>query len=136
MPERPTVPDDLAARIRVKRIYRAARVSDGKRILIDRLWPRGIAKDRARLFSWCREIAPSDGLRNWFHAHPERWEEFAARYRHELEAKAELTRELASYAKEGMVTLLFASRNEEQNNAVVLRDVLRQRIEDGMTKNA
>lgn len=136
MPERPTVPDDLAARIRIKRIYRAARVSDGKRILIDRLWPRGIAKDRARLFSWCREIAPSDGLRNWFHAHPERWEEFAARYRQELEAKAELTREIATYAKEGMVTLLFASRNEEQNNAVVLRDVLRQRIEDGMTKNA
>ena len=110
---------------------------DGKRILIDRLWPRGIAKDRARLFSWCREIAPSDGFcATGSIAHPERWDKFAARYRHELEAKAELTRELASYAKEGMVTLLFASRNEEQNNAVVLRDVLRQRIEDGMTKNA
>ena len=136
MPERPPVPDDPAARIRVKRIYRAARVSDGRRILVDRLWPRGIAKDRARLFSWCREIAPSDGLRNWYHAHPEQWEEFATRYRGELGAKDELTRALAAHAEEGVVTLLYASRNETENNAVVLRDVLRQRMEEGVTKNA
>ncbi len=136
MPERPPVPDDPAARIRIKRIYRAARVSDGKRVLVDRLWPRGIAKDRARLFSWCKEVAPSDNLRNWFHAHPEQWEEFAARYRGELRAKDELTSELAAHADEGVVTLLYASRNEEKNNAVVLRDVLRQRIEEGVTKDA
>lgn len=128
MPERPPVPDDPADRIRVKRIYRAARVSDGRRILVDRLWPRGIAKDRARLQAWCKEIAPSDELRRWFHAHPDRWEDFAARYRDELAAKDALMRELAGYAKDGVVTLLYGSKNEENNNAVVLRDYLRQHI--------
>lgn len=128
MPERPAVPDDPAERIRIKRIYRAARVSDGKRILVDRLWPRGIAKDRARLFSWCREIAPSDELRHWFHAHPDRWVDFAARYRDELSAMDELTRDLAGQADDGAVTLLYASKDEANNNAAVLRDVLRERI--------
>ncbi len=136
MPERPPVPDDPAERIRIKRIYRVARVSDGRRILVDRLWPRGIAKDRARLDRWCKEIAPSDDLRNWFHAHPESWEEFAARYRGEIETKDELVRALAAHAEAGVVTLLYASKDEERNNAVVLRDVLRQRIKDGVTKNA
>lgn len=135
MPERPPVPDDPAARIRVKRIYRAARVSDGRRILVDRLWPRGIAKDRARLFAWCREIAPSDGLRQWFHAHPDRFEEFGARYRDELAAKDALTRELAGYAEDGVVTLLYASKDEANNNAVVLCDHLRQHLE-GVRKDA
>lgn len=128
MPERPSVPDDPSERIRVKRIYRAARVSDGRRILVDRLWPRGIAKDRARLFAWCKEVAPSDELRRWFHAHPDRWEDFAARYRDELATKDALTRELAGYAEDGVVTLLYGSKNEKDNNAVVLRDYLRQRI--------
>jgi uncharacterized protein YeaO (DUF488 family) len=136
MPERPPVPDDPAERIRIKRIYRAARVSDGKRILVDRLWPRGIAKDRARLFSWCREIAPSDELRNWFHAHPDRWADFASRYRDELSTKCDLTRDLAGQADDGVVTLLYASKDEANNNAVVLRDVLRQRIEEQENRDA
>ena len=131
MPERPPVPADPAERIRIKRIYRAARQSDGKRILVDRLWPRGIAKERARLFAWCKDIAPSDELRHWFHAHPDRWTEFAARYLKELDAKDDLTRELAGYAQEGVVSLMYASKDEENNNAVVLRDVLRQRIGKG-----
>lgn len=128
MPERPPIPDDPADRIRIKRIYRAARVSDGKRILVDRLWPRGIAKDRARLFAWCREIAPSDELRRWFHANPDRWADFATRYRDELSAMDDLTRKLAGYVEETVVTLLYASKDEANNNAAVLRDVLRERI--------
>ena len=135
MPERPPVPDDPAERIRTKRIYRAVRVSDGRRILVDRLWPRGIAKDRARLFSWCREIAPSDALRHWFHANSDRWPEFEARYRAELAAQGEMIDELAGYTQDGIVTLIYASKDEERNNAVVLRDVLRKRIANGGTGN-
>ncbi len=136
MPERPSAPDDPSERIRIKRIYRAARVSDGKRILVDRLWPRGIAQDRARLFSWCREIAPSDELRHWFHAHPARWEEFAVRYCKELSSKGDLVSELAGYAREDVLTLLYASKDEAKNNAAVLRNVLRKRIEEAQRRNA
>ena len=128
MPPRPPVSDSPAERIRIKRIYRAARVSDGKRILVDRLWPRGVARDRARLFNWCKEIAPSDALRHWFHNRPERWQEFSARYREELAARDELVRELVGFAQEGVVTLLYASKDEVHNNAVVLRDYLRRQL--------
>ena len=134
MPERPPVPDDPAERIRIKRIYRAVRVSDGKRILVDRLWPRGMAKDRARLSQWCKEIAPSEELRQWFHDHPDQWQAFATRYQAELAAHDDLVRELAGYACEGVVTLLYASKNEAQNNAVVLSDFLRRWLErEGQT---
>lgn len=126
----PPIPDAATDRIRVKRIYRAARVSDGKRVLVDRLWPRGLSKDRARLHSWCREIAPSDDLRRWYHAHPDQWEDFVHRYRHELTLKDDLTRDLASMAVDGVLTLLYASTAEERNNAIVLRDHLRHRLEE------
>ncbi|PWE31292.1 hypothetical protein DDZ14_13795 [Maritimibacter sp. 55A14] len=129
MPARPPVPDTPAERVRIKRVYRAARVSDGKRILVDRLWPRGVAKDRARLFSWCKEIAPSNDLRRWFHSHPDRWLEFNTRYQAELAARDDLVRELAGYVREGVVTLLYSSKDEEHNNAIVLRDYLRRRFE-------
>lgn len=124
MPQIPPVPDDPAERIRVKRIYRAARVSDGKRILVDRLWPRGITKDRARLFDWCKEIAPSDALRRRFHADPGLWEEFETRYRAELDERSDLVRQIAGYALDDVVTLIYAARNEERNHAMVLRDYL------------
>lgn len=124
MPTRPPVPDDPADRIRIKRIYRAARVSDGRRILVDRLWPRGVSKDRARLSDWTREIAPSDDLRQWFHENPERWVGFRTLYERELADKDDLMRELAGYAQDGVVTLLYASKDEAHNNAVVLRDRL------------
>ncbi|MDK3074656.1 DUF488 family protein [Sedimentitalea sp. JM2-8] len=126
MPPRPPVPDTPGGRIRVKRIYRAARVSDGRRVLVDRLWPRGVAKDRARLSDWCREIAPSDALRHWFHDHSDQWQAFTTRYEAELAAHDDLVRELAGYAREGVVTLLYASKNEDHNNAIVLRDYLRR----------
>jgi len=123
---RPRVPADLSGRIRTKRVYLPASESDGKRILVDRLWPRGLSKVRAQLDEWCKEIAPSDALRHWFHADPSQWEAFEARYQAELATKPELLRELASLADEGVVTLLFASKNEEHNNATVLRERLLQ----------
>ena len=125
MPEEPPPPAAPAERIRIKRIYRAARVSDGKRILVDRLWPRGVDKDRARLLLWCKDIAPSDALRHWFHANPDRWQEFSTGYGRELAEQDALIRELAGFAQDGVVTLLYASKDEEHNNAVVLRDHLR-----------
>lgn len=128
MPPRPSVSEDPAECIRIKRIYRAARVSDGKRILVDRLWPRGVSKDRARVDIWARDIAPSDDLRRWFHDNPDRFDEFRERYLQELAAKDDLAQELAGYAQDGVVTLLYASKDEERNNAVVLQQVLRDRI--------
>jgi len=130
MPTRSPVPDTPAKRIRIKRIYRAARVSDGTRILVDRLWPRGVARDRARLFDWCKDIAPSDALRHWFHANPGQWQDFSTRYRAELAARGDLVRALAGYAQDGVVTLLYASKDEDHNNAIVLRDYLRQCLEE------
>lgn len=131
-PPVPPVPEAAADRVRIKRIYRAVRVSDGARVLVDRLWPRGLSKDRARLHSWCRDLAPSDGLRRWFHANPADWETFAARYRDELAQKDDLLRGLVQLAGDGVVTLLFASKEEERNNATVLRDLLRERLADGV----
>ena len=128
MPERPPVPDAPADRIRIKRIYRAARVSDGRRILVDRLWPRGVAKDRARLFDWCKDIAPSDALRSRFHADPDRWEDFRARYLAELGQSDDLVRQIAGYARDGVVTLIYAAKDEDHNNAAVLRDHLVARL--------
>lgn len=128
-PARPPIPDTLGECIRVKRIYRAARVSDGKRILVDRLWSRGVAKARARLFDWCKDIAPSDTLRRWFHANPDQWQDFVTRYRAELATREDLVCELAGYAQGDIVTLLYASKDEEHNNAIVLRDCLRQWLE-------
>jgi len=131
MPPRPPVPDDLSERIRIKRIYRAVRVSDGKRILVDRLWPRGVSKDRARLHAWEKDIAPSDDLRHWFHASPNRWDTFKTRYLRELEAKGDLIGKIAECARDGVVTLLFAAKNEDHNNAVVLQEYLQKRLRQG-----
>lgn len=128
MPKRPLASRDPAQRIRIKRIYEAAHPSDGKRILVDRLWPRGLSKDRAQLTSWSKELAPSEELRNWFHAHCDRWKEFTSRYIDELADKEELLRELSNEARDHPVTLLFASKDEVHNNAVVLRDLLLDRL--------
>jgi len=125
------VSDNLADRIRVKRIYRAAQASDGRRILVDRLWPRGISKDRADLFAWEKEIAPSDALRRWFHADLHRWEEFEVRYRQELDAMPDLVAKVAGYAADGVVTLLYAAKDEERNHALVLQDYLRRSLQAG-----
>ena len=132
VPPVPPVPEDPADRIRIKRVYRAARVSDGRRILVDRLWPRGVSQDRARLDRWCKEIAPSDALRHWFHAGPQDWDEFERRYRAELAAQPGMLRELVALAATDVVTLLFGSKDEERNNAAVLAEVLREEIVPGL----
>ena len=111
----------------VKRVYEKAAHADGKRVLVDRLWPRGLSKRRAALDAWLRDLAPSDALRKWLHASPDAWEVFRKRYLKELaqpeaiEALMELYR-LARGRKR--LTLLFASRDAERNNAVVLQDLL------------
>lgn len=121
-----------AKRVVVKRVYEEPARSDGTRVLVDRLWPRGLSKARAAVDRWLRDLAPSDVLRKWFHAHPEAWAMFRKRYLKELarpesaQALDELYR-LANQRKK--LTLLFASRNEERNNAVVLKDLL-----EGMRK--
>ena len=110
--------------IAIKRIYDTPSVHDGKRILIDRLWPRGLKKDEAVIDEWMKEIAPSNGLRKWFSHDPSKWLEFKKRYKKELEAKPELLGELKSYTRHGTVTLLYAGKDTERNNAVVLKEAL------------
>ena len=110
--------------IRLKRIYTPPAAEDGARVLVDRLWPRGVAKARAALSLWCKDAAPSTGLRQWFSHDPARWAEFQRRYRAELAAKDAALAPIRVLAKDGPVTLLFAARDEARNEAVVLRDHL------------
>ncbi|HLW86423.1 MAG TPA: DUF488 family protein [Candidatus Sulfotelmatobacter sp.] len=118
--------------VATKRVYEPAKRNDGTRVLVDRLWPRGLTKERAAVDQWLRDLAPSDELRKWFHAQPEAWDSFRKKYLKELarpEAETEL-RQLYDLAhKRKQLTLLFASRMEERNNATVLKALL-----DGMRK--
>ena len=109
-----------------KRIYDPPGADDGRRLLVDRLWPRGVSREAARLDDWLKELAPSDGLRRWFGHNPALWEEFRARYREELKTHVELLDDLRAEAKRGTVTLLFAARDTEHNNAVVLKEMLNE----------
>ena len=118
----------MSTQIRVRRAYDAPGMDDGTRVLVDRLWPRGLARVQARLDVWLKEIAPSDGLRRWFGHEPGRWMEFSLRYRAELEANTAPLADLLRLCRAGPVTLLFAAHDTEHNNAVVLRDVLREHI--------
>ncbi|GAB3673963.1 DUF488 domain-containing protein [Salinisphaera aquimarina] len=111
--------------IRLKRIYDAAADDDGYRVLVDRIWPRGVAKADAALDEWRKELAPSRALRQWFGHDRERWEEFASAYRAELnQAGADLIAQLRDRAADPGLTLLFAARDTECNNAVVLKRYL------------
>jgi uncharacterized protein YeaO (DUF488 family) len=112
--------------IRLKRAYDPPSRDDGHRYLVDRLWPRGVAKDRADLTDWLKDLAPSDGLRKWFGHDPERWGEFKRRYELELHARAqrELIGRLAEEARIATVTLVYAARDQEHNNAVVLAEMI------------
>lgn len=109
---------------RIKRIYEPASHDDGMRILVDRLWPRGISRGEAQLDEWVKELAPSDELRNWFNHEENRWRKFRERYLDELKEHREQARKIAEAARESTVTLLFAAKDEEHNNAVVLRQYL------------
>lgn len=113
------------ARIRIKRAYEAPVASDGVRVLVDRLWPRGLARDLARIDHWLKDVAPSSELRKWFGHDPERWPEFRKRYRAELKADAEAVAELRALAKGAKtLTLVFAAKDEVHNNAMVLKELL------------
>ena len=106
---------------KLKRIYEASEASDGYRILVDRIWPRGVSKDEAHIDLWMKEIGPSDALRKWFGHDPERWQEFQRRYREELRKESALTKQLQELEKtHGTLTLVFSARNERHNQAVAL----------------
>lgn len=113
----------------LRRVYDEPRDNEGKRYLVDRVWPRGIKKEALGLAAWLREIAPSPGLRKWFSHDPNRWEEFRRRFRRELEdpEKGQILERLAREARQGTVTLLFAARNPGQNNAVVIRELVEEK---------
>ncbi len=114
--------------IALKRAYEAPASKDGRRILVDRVWPRGVSKEELHLDGWYRDIAPSTQLRKWFGHDPERWAEFQKRYQAELRKAGmrESLEELASMAKRGKVTLVYGAHDEEHNQAVVLRDYLKK----------
>ncbi len=109
----------------IKRIYDEPAAGDGYRVLVDRLWPRGVAKDRAKIDLWMKEIAPGDELRKWFSHDPERWDEFRKRYREELNGRQEELEKLRRIVREhAVVTLLFAAKDELHNNAAALREMI------------
>lgn len=111
-------------RVRIKRVYEPAEKSDGYRVLIDRVWPRGVSKERAALDEWAKDLAPSASLRKWFGHDPSRFEQFRERYRKELDAQQDLLRELRSRARREAVTILYGAHDEQHNNAVVLEELL------------
>ena len=116
----------MAGPVQVRRAYEEARDDDGRRILVDRVWPRGLSRDRAQLDEWCKEVAPSTELRKWYGHDPDRFEEFARRYRAELEdpERAEAVAHLRSVTEAGPVTLLTGAKRSDISQATVLADLL------------
>lgn len=123
------------ANLSIKRVYEAPSPDDGCRLLAERLWPRGLRKESARLDGWMREAAPSTPLRQWFSHQVPRWEEFQRRYRLELEANREAWQPILDAAAKGRVTLLFSSRDTEHNNVVALRAFLLERLAESAAPN-
>jgi uncharacterized protein YeaO (DUF488 family) len=113
--------------IYTKRVYDPAAESDGVRILVDRIWPRGLTKEEAHLDLWLKDIGPTDALRKWFGHEPDRWPEFRQRYFAELAGKSDLLHQISERAHQGKVTLLFGASDSEMNNAVALREYLERR---------
>lgn len=115
--------------IQVKRIYDSVTEDDGYRVLIDRLWPRGFSKEDAKVDLWMKEIAPSTELRKWFHHDPDKWMEFQQRYKDELVNKKALIDQILKLEKEKkVITLLFSAKDREKNQAMVLIEVLRDKV--------
>ena len=114
-------------KVRTKRVYLEADDEDGTRILVDRLWPRGLTKEKAKVDIWLKEIAPSTELRKWFDHDPGRWTEFQTRYAEELKSHSEQLALLKQEADRGPITLVFGARDEEHNQAIVLQRVLQHR---------
>jgi uncharacterized protein YeaO (DUF488 family) len=115
----------VALDVRIKRVYDPAERGDGYRILIDRLWPRGVSRERARLDEWARDLAPSDGLRKWFNHDPKRFPEFRQRYREELRGHIDRIDDLRVRASHGPVTIVYGARDTEHNDAVVVAELVR-----------
>jgi uncharacterized protein YeaO (DUF488 family) len=118
----------LAMTVSLKRAYDPPAKSDGRRILVDRVWPRGIAKDDLRIDAWLKDLAPSTVLRKWFGHDPAKWEEFKRRYARELEQPSAAFEELVAKARAGHVTLVFGAKDVEHNNAVALKEHLERRL--------
>ena len=114
--------------IRVKRVYEPPSTRDGRRILVDRLWPRGLSKADAKIDDWPKDIAPSTELRKWFGHDPERWSEFKRRYFAELKSKPDTVRALLDYVRAGTVTFLYSSKERRLNNVVALKEYVESRL--------
>ena len=110
--------------IKLKRVYESPSPKDGLRVLVERLWPRGLTKERAAVDLWLKDVAPSPALRKWFGHDPARWEQFQERYRQELRQKKDAVQLLKQKAKEGTVTLVYAARDEDHNGALALKEFL------------
>jgi uncharacterized protein YeaO (DUF488 family) len=110
--------------VTLKRAYDPIAATDGKRLLVERLWPRGLSKDTLKLDGWIREVAPTTELRKWFGHDPAKWRQFRTRYFRELDSQPESWQSIVSLARRGTVTLVYSSHDEEHNNAVALRDYL------------
>ncbi len=112
--------------VKLKRVYDLPEKSDGMRVLVDRLWPRGVKKEDAEFDLWLKDIAPSAELRKWFAHDPSKWQEFRTRYKKELKDKPGMIEDLKKAARKGTVTLLFAAKDADRNNAVVLKEMLEE----------
>ena len=113
--------------LQIKRVYEAPSEEDGIRILVDRLWPRGVSKEKASIDRWAKELAPSSELRTWFHHDPDKWPEFLERYAEELKAQNTALDELESLAKDQTVTLVYSAQSEDRNQAAAILHVLESR---------
>ena len=122
--------------IKIKRVYDDPSRGDGKRILIDRLWPRGLKKEDAHIDEWLKEIAPSNELRKWFNHDPDKWVEFKKRFFTELQGRQDEVVGIISSARKGTVTLLFGSKEERFNNAVALQEYIESRVKPSERKRA
>lgn len=120
--------------IRIKRTYEPRARADGRRILVERLWPRGMKKEALQVYAWMKEVAPSTQLRKWFGHRPERWDEFRRRYKKELRANADAWSSILDASNRGTVTLLYSAHDIEHNGAVVLREYLVERSRDRRPK--
>jgi uncharacterized protein YeaO (DUF488 family) len=129
-------PTPRTAVIRTKRVYDPPAAADGLRILIDRLWPRGLTKKDAAIDEWMKDIAPSTDLRRWFAHDPVKWREFRRRYREELKEKSDLMRSLTDRAASETVTLVYGARDELHNDAAVLETIVRARLARRLARRA
>jgi uncharacterized protein YeaO (DUF488 family) len=118
--------DSAKVSIRLKRVYDKPAIADGRRVLVDRLWPRGLTKGEAQIHEWLKEIAPSTALRKWYEHDPAKWKEFTNKYAAELDARREQVEQLLRDAKRRRVTLLFSAKDTKHNNAVALKEYMEE----------